>query len=65
MLSFNMFILTIIIAWVEAVALWLGYTNSMLNPIIYGVLHRQHHPTEEVKNLASPKKQFFPTKNIL
>jgi len=31
--------------WVSALTLWLGYTNSMLNPIIYGVLHRDFRKT--------------------
>jgi hypothetical protein len=26
--------------WVYSLVQWLGYANSMLNPMIYGVLHR-------------------------
>lgn len=31
--------------WISSTALWLGYTNSMLNPIIYGILHRDFRRT--------------------
>jgi len=31
--------------WVSSLTLWLGYANSMLNPIIYGVLHRDFRKT--------------------
>ena len=37
--------LPVLIDWVSALTLWLGYTNSMLNPIIYGVLHRDFRKT--------------------
>lgn len=31
--------------WVYSLVQWLGYANSMLNPIIYGVLHRDFRKT--------------------
>jgi hypothetical protein len=49
--------------WVQALALWLGYTNSMLNPIIYSVLHRQASSSLPViyqeKISCFRKKHFF------
>ncbi len=48
--------------WVQALALWLGYTNSMLNPIIYSVLHRQ---TSSVFNNLSRKISCFLKRHFL
>ena len=42
---FRCFFHNCIVDWVSSLTLWLGYANSMLNPIIYGVLHRDFRKT--------------------
>ena len=42
---FSCFFHNCIVDWVSSLTLCFGYANSMLNPIIYGVLHRDFRKT--------------------